>query len=104
MPRDGTGVCVVEARLAELSGRFRPEILKRLQAGPAHFAVLRRETGASAHSLTRALRVLEAAGLVSRTRATRWGPATYALTAAGEGTIVLLDRLAASATPAGAAR
>jgi DNA-binding HxlR family transcriptional regulator len=94
MPKGADGVCMVERRLNELSGRFRAELLKSLQARDAHFAALGRATGASAHSLTRALRGLEAAGLVSRRRETRWGPCIYALTESGRRTVALLDGFA----------
>lgn len=94
MPKGADGVCVVERRLAGLSGRFRAEVLKRLEGGGAHFAALRRATGASAHTLTRALRALEAAGLVARSRTSRWGPCTYALTEKGHRALGALDVLA----------
>ncbi len=94
MPKGADGVCVVERRLAEVSGRFRAELLKGLEAVEAHFAALRRATGASAHTLTRALRALEAAGLVARRRNTRWGPCAYGLTGEGHRTVAALDSLA----------
>lgn len=88
-------VCVVERRLAEVSGRFRAEVLKGLEGGEAHFAGLRRRaTGASAHTLTRALRALEAAGLVVRRRDARWGPCAHTLTGEGRRTVAALDNLA----------
>ena len=57
-----------------LAGRFRAEILKTLEAGEAHFGALRGAIGASAHTLTRQLRVLEAAGLLAHRDTVRWGP------------------------------
>ncbi len=105
MPKGADGVCVVERRLAAIAGRFRAEVLNALGDADAHgaprygaglhFAALRRATGASAHSLTRTLRGLEEAGLVSRRRERRWGPCDYALTALGQRTLQLLDQFGA---------
>lgn len=84
----------MERRSADLTGRFRAEILKALAGGGAHFAALRRATGVSALTLTRALRALEAAGLLSRGREARRGPCIYALTDEGRRVVALLDLLA----------
>lgn len=99
MPKGEDGVCIVERRLAVLGGRFRAEILKALEHGEVHFNALKRLTGASANSLTRQVRALEEAGLVTSRRETRWGRNQYALTDAGRRSLALLDEVAKLQAP-----
>ncbi|HZI13754.1 MAG TPA: winged helix-turn-helix transcriptional regulator [Myxococcus sp.] len=94
MPKGEDGVCVVEHQLALLAGRFRAEVLKALESGELHFNALKRVTGASAHSLTRQMRALEDAGLVTSRRETRWGRNQYRLTDSGRRSLTLLEELA----------
>jgi DNA-binding HxlR family transcriptional regulator len=94
MPRGEDGVCIVERKLALLAGRFCAEILKALEPGEVHFNALKRLTGASANSLTRQVRALEEAGLVTSRREARWGRNQYALTGAGRQSLALLDAVA----------
>lgn len=94
MPKGEDGVCIVERGLAVLAGRFCAEILKALGDGEVHFNALKRLTGASANSLTRQVRALEEAGLVTSRRETRWGRKQYRLTDAGRQSLALLDEVA----------
>ncbi|WP_394820811.1 winged helix-turn-helix transcriptional regulator [Pendulispora albinea] len=93
MPKGENGRCTVEEKLTLLGGRFRAEILKALGAGEIHFNELRRVTGASAHTLTRTLRLLEQAGFLTSQREARWGRNLYALTAKGHEAVAIIDQL-----------
>jgi DNA-binding HxlR family transcriptional regulator len=78
-----------------LSGRWRALILYWLSKGPMRFNELRRaNTGISQQMLTRELRALEQAGVITRTVFPQVPPRVdYALTKAGERLMPHIDAL-----------
>ncbi len=78
--------CPVEAAIETLEGKWKGSILFHLQYGPRRFNTLMNDVdGISGRALTRALRDLEAKGLITRTvEEGAPPPVVYALSEAGE--------------------
>jgi DNA-binding HxlR family transcriptional regulator len=89
--------CPVEASLQIIGGKWKGMILYQLVDGPVRFTQLaRRIPGASARVLARALRELEADGLIARTVYPTVPPAVdYRLTSEGDGLRPIVQALAA---------
>ncbi len=92
---DRVSECPIEGAMVLLSGRWRALILYYLSKGPMRFNALRRaNAGISQQMLTRELRALEDAGVISRTAFPEVPPRVeYALTEAGERLMPVIDAL-----------
>ena len=93
--QDRVSDCPIEGAMVLLSGRWRALILYYLSQGPMRFNALRRaNAGISQQMLTRELRALEDAGVVSRTVYAEVPPRVeYALTDAGLRLMPVIDSL-----------
>ncbi|MBX3501037.1 MAG: helix-turn-helix transcriptional regulator [Alphaproteobacteria bacterium] len=83
--RDRVSHCPIEGAMVLLSGRWRALILYYLSRGPMRFNELRRaNAGISQQMLTRELRALEEAGVITRTITPQVPPRVdYALSESG---------------------
>jgi DNA-binding HxlR family transcriptional regulator len=87
--------CPIEGAMILLSGRWRALIVYYLDQGPRRFNALQRDLGPiSQRMLTRDLRELEAAGVVSRKVYPESPPRVeYALTEQGRRLMTIIDAL-----------
>lgn len=95
--RDRVSHCPIEGAMVLLSGRWRALILYYLSQGPMRFNELRRaNAGISQQMLTRELRALERAGVVTRTVLAQVPPRVdYALSDSGKRLMPIIQSLSA---------
>jgi len=95
--RDRVSHCPIEGAMILLSGRWRALILYYLSQGPMRFNELKRaNSGISQQMLTRELRALEQAGVITRTVLAQVPPhVDYALSDSGRRLMPIIESLSA---------